>query len=535
MKKSGFVIALALALLLALTVMTAYAATASVTITSPSNNATVSGSVSIKASCNGGSQGVSSVKYLIDGSGEIDMSGPNGSTSGTWSANWDSTKVANGSHTITCREYLSSGAAVTSSAITVKVSNSTSGGGGGTTTGSYAVIAYNDLGMHCACPNEDMMIMLPPFNTIRAQVIRKSSSPSVVTSGITVEYDSVENTEQNLLQDAEYVKWLDNAKYYYPTAGVSRTNIVGITGSKLDGVMKLDGNHWVAEGVPNYPAIDAKGIYDFFGQKRNPYLTANITVKDTAGTVLAKTSTVVPVSFGGCCSCHLKLAQNVLGISNPTPDQSFKVMCDAHKRDTGVDIYAMKPVKCSNCHADPAAGTTTNKNCTTTFSQALHLFHAKSTLVKSTYSANIDNDCYQCHPDAVNVKCFRGVHANTTINKWCSDCHGTILNRKDRTNYSTPWNYASLPKCGQSGCHVSPYTERITSTTKLFGLYLSSQGHHGGIDCLTCHGSPHAEQPSTMSKDNTQNLTLQNDARALGKCDVCHTDRGSTWGVPPHN
>lgn len=416
----------------------------------------------------------------------------------------------------------------------------------GDSSASYVVIAYNDLGMHCACPNNDTMILLPPFNTLRAQVFKKGSDPSLITSGVTVEYKSNQNTEANLLQDGEYLKWLDNANKFFPTSAgfptISRTNIVGLTGNKLNGNMVVEGNHYVATGIPNYPAKDPNGIYDFFGEKRNPYLSADVTVKNSSGSVLAKTTTVVPVSFGGCCSCHLKLAQNVLGKSNPTPDESFKVMSDAHKRDTGVDFYSMKPVRCSKCHADPAVDgpNAKNVNCTTTFSEALHLFHAKSSLVKTSYDANINNNCYDCHPDNNNVKCYRGLHQNADykgLNMWCSDCHGTVLNRKDRTDYKTPWLYNSLPKC--KNCHSAPNTETQSSTTGIFGLFLASTGHEHKVLCSTCHGAPHAELPASnpYANDNGQSIALQgssNGGRAIGVCDVCHIGRSSNWSIPPH-
>ncbi len=548
MKRRILIFVLVAALVLAMSMTAAFAGkpapSPTVSITSPANNATVSGSaVAISADCSSGgtSYTVTGVTYSIDSGAAVAMTGPNGSVSGTWTASWDSTKVSDGSHTITVTAT-NSGNKSTSSSVTVTVSNGGSGNGIGN---AYTVIAYNDLGMHCACPNNELMILLPPFNTIRAQVIKRGSIPQVITSGITVEYDSVENTEANLLNDSEYVKWLDNAEHYFPGCGISRTNIVGLTGNHLDGQMKPSGIHWVADGIPNYPNIDPNGILDFFGQKRDPYLTANITVKDTAGTVLAKTSTVVPVSFGGCCNCHYKLAQNVLGISNPTPDQSFKVMCDAHYRDhpEAGDIYAMKPIRCSKCHADPAVGAPGSElgvPTSTTFSEALHLFHAKSALVtSSTYDPNINTNCYDCHPDNNLVKCYRGLHQNSSLGltKWCTDCHGSILNRIDRTDYKTPWQYNSLPTC--KGCHGASYGENARSSS-IFGLYLSSNGHKKDeIDCLTCHGSPHAEIPATnpYANDNGQSIQLQgtaNGGKAIGVCDVCHIGRSTTWAVPPH-
>jgi len=48
---------------------------------------------------------------------------------------------------------------------------------------TYKVIAWNDLGMHCACPTFGGFLLLPPFNTVRAQVFSYGSrDPVLVTS-----------------------------------------------------------------------------------------------------------------------------------------------------------------------------------------------------------------------------------------------------------------------------------------------------------------------------------------------------------------
>jgi len=52
------------------------------------------------------------------------------------------------------------------------------GGGGGT----YKVIAWNDLGMHCACPTFSGFLLLPPFNTIRAQVLSYGTNDPVMVT-----------------------------------------------------------------------------------------------------------------------------------------------------------------------------------------------------------------------------------------------------------------------------------------------------------------------------------------------------------------
>ena len=48
---------------------------------------------------------------------------------------------------------------------------------------TYVVFAWNDLGMHCANPTYDKAVLLPPYNTLWVQVVkratRRRSSPPV--------------------------------------------------------------------------------------------------------------------------------------------------------------------------------------------------------------------------------------------------------------------------------------------------------------------------------------------------------------------
>lgn len=58
------------------------------------------------------------------------------------------------------------------------------GGGGGTTpppptAGDLRVLAANDLGMHCADLDYQVMSILPPFNVVHAQVVRRGSGHSL--------------------------------------------------------------------------------------------------------------------------------------------------------------------------------------------------------------------------------------------------------------------------------------------------------------------------------------------------------------------
>jgi len=53
----------------------------------------------------------------------------------------------------------------------------------------YIVIGWNDLGMHCRNKDFSTMAILPPYNNLRAQVLRvgdANNNPAVITSGFRV-------------------------------------------------------------------------------------------------------------------------------------------------------------------------------------------------------------------------------------------------------------------------------------------------------------------------------------------------------------
>ena len=52
-------------------------------------------------------------------------------------------------------------------------------------------------------------------------------------------------------------------------------------------------------------------------------------------------------------------------------------------------------------------------------------------------------------------------------------------------------------------------------------LYRFSAGH-GGLQCEACHGSTHAEFPSTHANDNVRNIEIQGHAGVMVECTACH-------------
>lgn len=585
MKRSVWSIVLAMVLVIAVFVPTAYAAGPSVTIKSPVNRSTVSGTVLVSATVTG--TGITSVVYKIDSTSGTPTTMIYNSTSKLYEANWNTAAVSNASHKVYVQATNAGG--TTSKYVTVTVSNGGSGA-------EYKVIGYNDLGMHCACPRPDIMMLLPPYNTLRVQLIQRGSPPIVTNDStkFTVEYKVRENTygdngPYDLDTDPQYLAWLDTASYNFTGANISRTNPVGLTGKGLSGVMDPEiltsspgqAKFWEAAGVPAFPPSSTTGEFiDAFGTKRKAYLHWDVTVKNkSTGSTLATTSTSLPIAFGGCCNCHQQVAINKGYIKGgacgtcPDPYDVFQSMMKEHFIDTGVDPLTLvgphydaqghltstdHPVRCSKCHVDAAVGGASALDSTwvtyakskgyasiPTFSRVLHEFHTNSAEVQTTYNANIETDCYSCHPGGNgSLDCYRGHHVDKLIGSgktahkiWCTDCHGNLFQRIATGELNNPWNYATLPACGKSGCHNStPNIEQLVGTPSLFGRFLGSSGHKGGkIMCSTCHGQPHAEQLSAKAIDNEQNIALQGSGVTLGKCDVCHIGKSSQIGTPNHN
>ena len=455
----------------------------------------------------------------------------------------------------------------------------------------YKVLAWNDLGMHCACPTFEGFLLLPPFNTLHAQVYKYGGNDPVVmtqsaltTDKVTLNYAMVENTDANLQADPYFASWIINAPKLFPGfAPVVGGKVIGLAGNGLYGTMKENTNllAFEAVGIPAYPIpVTGKNVMTdpLGGSSRDPYLTANVTVKNSAGTVLASTSTVVPVAFGGCCTCHLSLAGS-MGYP-ATPAGSFAALGVMHAKNTsGINIAMIDPdgdgvggpVRCSWCHWDPAMGeasapgwpaatkllagaTFTLKKSTMSFSQVLHKFHNESALVK-TYNANINTDCYACHPGN-GINCYRGVHKGKTT-MVCTDCHGNLTQRTAANQLANPWLKASLPTCttpalgitSAFACHSRSETGGTVypANPAFAGSFINGRGHKGSIDCQTCHGSPHAEYPSTLAADNTGIAAANSSIAgtvfpagkdknyALGVCNYCHPGKTTAWQVVPHN
>jgi len=351
-----------------------------------------------------------------------------------------------------------------------------------TITDDYIVLAWNDLGMHCANADFSDIVILPPYNNFNAQVIKRGDAsqgikPEIVTSGLEVYYSIPGNTYS--------VGKTNFWDYEDKLFGVNLEPNIGLAGKGLSGTMDVpEGeNFFHVEGVPITPFTDN----DL--KNEDPYQLALIEVM-LNGSKVGTTQNVMPVSNEINClssGCHASTR-------------------DIKNRHSDSKNWP-QPVLCASCHSSNALGAP-GKAGVMSLSEAMHEKHKGKT-----------SDCYKCHPGP-NTQCLRDVMSNQH-NMGCTDCHGSMEQVAASIHEGRrPW--IDEPKCGT--CHKQ-YPEETGK------LYRNSKGH-GGLFCTTCHGSPHAIVPSREENDNLQNFNLQGYAGTLSDCKVCHTTNPT--GAGPH-
>lgn len=349
---------------------------------------------------------------------------------------------------------------------------------------NYMAIGWNDLGMHCMNKTYDALCVLPPYNNLWIQVLKRDTKPSLVSKDVILEYSFPANTYS--------VGKINFWSHVNSLFGVTLQNNIGLSGNGLSGTLIWNGTAYEATGVPITPFDDATPTIE------QPYQLAEIILKDlNTQQELDRTSFVVPTSTEMHCElCHS-------GGGNAVEINILK----KHDEENNTSLFNSKPILCAKCHASNALGTTGDPELPN-LSLAMHEKHK-----------SIDTGCYKCHPGA-QTQCFRG--AMFLGGKTCKDCHGNMTQvATSIKNGRKPW--IDEPKCAT--CHPA-YPE---NTGK---LYRNSIGH-GGLYCTACHNSPHAELPTGQSRDAVQVLRLQGKSTYIKNCLVCHTSQ--PLGAGPHN
>lgn len=362
---------------------------------------------------------------------------------------------------------------------------------------SYVVLAWNELGMHCLNPSYDTAVILPPYNNVRAQVIRRGNKPQVITSGVTVSYRIINNTTSQKGLFTQF--WTFALQLFGGSPAIDKgLNLDDPTVSNgLSGTMLAKAGYYLASGIPVTPVNDNGGW--------NPFQVIEVTAKDSGtNAVLAQTRTTIPTSDEiNCGKCH----------GNSTdPTVVFNDILTKHDARQGTHLLSSKPVLCASCHGSPALGAGSPGSSGVYLSQAIHGFHS---------GLPTQPNCYDCHPGAV-TQCNRSTK-HTAADGNCTNCHGTLATVATTIALGSRVPWVSEPKCVT--CHNTGIAQVDTGTT----LYRNAIGH-GGLFCCACHGSPHAMTPSNQASDNYQALQYQGKSLVLGDCRVCH--RSSRGGGP---
>ena len=383
-------------------------------------------------------------------------------------------------------------------------------------TDEYLLTAFSTTGMLFSADANPVFTLQRNGNKIAAQLIKRGTTPEVITNDITIRYTFDEHTTGR--QNQLFVR----SDTFLPAQETS------------------------FESKPIFIApYTETGAFA-------PYPVALIEAVNADGIVLAKTQTVVPTSSEmGCKNCHTGGWKHTVGagVSNQT---GFDILAvhDKHNK-TGLVALAKagNTISCRSCHSEK----TENLNLST----AIHSFHA-------TMGLQGANACNSCHPSAETGKTHfsRDIHATWEID--CTRCHGAIqdhalallryedtrgvkqarvrmqqitptaVDSVDEIMPRKPW--VNMPDC--TGCHDFTAKPDVTNATA-FNKWTESAEmrfsnrteNTGTIRCGSCHGSPHAVYPSTNpmgdDRDNLQPLQYQKLAMPLGStnnCATCHIE-----------
>jgi PKD repeat protein len=444
------------------------------------------------------------------------------------------------------------------------------------------VLGWNNLGMHCMDSDYSVFSILPPYNTIEAQLI---VSGKLVTngSGYSVTYQAVADPDGSINKtSAGKGNWLQFAPLLYggvasdqglPFPGPDSFWMPGANNTPQGMLFDADLDWFYAYGVPITP-------YDDAGHK-NPYPLMRVIARNTGGTAIATNDIVLPVSDEmDCRTCHASGtqldAQSAAGwVWSDNPERDFRLnilrLHDegnfAHHRDVYVSALAArgfnpqglyrgvvadgKPVLCAVCHASEALGTGSYSNIPP-LTASLHSKHAP--VMDPELNLTLDHSdnrsaCYRCHPGSA-TKCLRGAMGGAIANDGsmsmqCQSCHGNMshVGRAGRKGWLEEPNCQSCHtgtatsnngqiRYASSFTDTNNWIERLAvnqtfatkSNTPAAGvsLYRFSAGH-GGLQCSACHGSTHAEFPATHRNDNVRNEKIQGHAGVMIECTSCHT------------
>lgn len=436
---------------------------------------------------------------------------------------------------------------------------------------AYTLVAWSELGMHCIDGKDySIFSVLPPYNVIHAQLLKKGEPPVPVTSGVTIAYQAVADAKKsiNTTSSSKTNFWTYVQALFHgnppPNTGLAGYKVQSTKPAQM--AYNTAVGYWEAVGVPTI-GYDDKGNF-------NPYPMAKLTAKSSTGAVLATISIVLAVSDEmSCNTCHksgtdpaAQPASGWVNNSDPAKDTKLNIL-KKHDDRWNISGYLAQlktngytyqsslyqtaiggtPVLCSSCHGDNALALPGLPGIGAEASD-MHTLHGPQLLQANgqtlDQNSQVDDNksCYLCHPGPV-TQCKRGA-MNKTL---CSSCHGTVTFAGNPSR--NPWLIEpSCQLCHQNSQRyttafdtngqwraVSDQTFATNQNVPIAGadLYRYSSGH-GTVFCSACHGSPHAEYPTLQANDSVYPQKLQGYVAKITECSVCHTNVPVTPNGGPH-
>ncbi len=450
----------------------------------------------------------------------------------------------------------------------------------------YTLVGWNDLGMHCMDADYSVFSILPPYNTIHAQLIDPSGDLVTKPSEITITYEAVADPDGSMnsssINKTNFWDWVTQlfGASPAPDEGLAGSNMPGQINTPQPMHFDSDFEWFTGEGIPITPYDDAG--------KKNYYPTMRLVARSSSGDVLATTRIVLPVSDEmTCSSCHgsnsgpaARPSGGWVNHSDPERDYRLNVLLLHDEFEGGTSQYDSAlaaagysssglyatvegdgtPVLCDACHASnalPGTGQTGIPPLT----EAIHSKHAR--VVDPSNGMTLDESanrtaCYTCHPGS-DTRCLRGamgkaVAANGELAIQCQGCHGsmsrvgeagrvgwldqptcqnchsgTATNNNGQIRYLSVFDQSGEPRVAVN----NTFATNPDTPAEGVSLYRFSASH-GGLQCAACHGSTHAIYPSSHLNDNLQNIDQQGHAGTLSDCAGCHGTQPQTVTGGPH-
>ncbi len=454
--------------------------------------------------------------------------------------------------------------------------------------GGWTLIGWNDLGMHCMDADYSVFSILPPYNTIHAQLLNEEgvliTDPDALGISISFEATADPSSSINASSVGKTNFWDHSGDLFgaspAPDHGLKDASMPGPANTPQPMVFDATHGWFTAEAIPITPYDDSF--------RKNYYPLMRLVARNAANQVLASTDIVLPVSDEmDCSACHgsgteVAARPDQGWINSPSPVRDYRLNIlrlhdDRHLGDPSyADALAQaghdpeglyvtvtqrgRAVLCASCHASnalPGYGV----DGIPPFTQALHSLHAN--VNDPTNGMRLDDTsnrsaCYRCHPGST-TRCLRGamgaaVRQDGSLDMQCQSCHGNM----SQVGATTRSGWFDEPKC--QSCHTGDAQSnngqiRYSDVFESMGvprqavnprfatnpdtpepglsLYRFSKGH-GALHCEACHGSTHAIFPSSHGNDNIQNEVLQGHGGTLVECTACHASDPDTWTGGPH-